>query len=181
MDKKEFTISIFTENYPGIVQRVVSNFTKRHVNIISLTTSHSSVPDIHRFTIVVELEEIRVKKLVSALERSVDVLKAFYYHPHEIVYQEIALFKVPATKFDDSLNVEKLLRKHQAHILTLDSDFVMIEKTGHEKEIDDLLEALKEEVGIYEFVRSGRVAVTKQMEPLNRYLESIQELAIENN
>src|SRR5690625_3561757 len=117
MDKKEFTISIFTENYPGIVQRVVSNFTKRHVNIISLTTSHSSVPDIHRVTIDVDLEQMRVKKLVSALEISVDVVKPFYYHPHEIVYQEVAGFKAPATKFDDSLTVESLLRKRQAHIV----------------------------------------------------------------
>lgn len=180
MEKQEFTISIFTEDFPGIIQRVVGNFTKRHINIISLTTSHSSVKEIHRFTIVVRMEEEKVQKLVSALERSVDVLKAFYYYPHEIVYQEIALFKVPARKFNDSLRVEKLLRQHQAHILTLDQDFVMIEKTGHESEIDLLLADLKE-IGIYEFVRSGRVAVTKQMEPLNKYLESIQELAIENH
>lgn len=180
MKKHEFTISIFTEDFPGIIQRVVGNFTKRHINIISLTTSHSSVKDIHRFTIVVEMEEEKVKRLVKALERSVDVLKAFYYFPHEIVYQEIALFKVPARKFNDSMKVERLLRHHQAHILSLDLDFVMIEKTGHENEIDDLLADLKE-IGIYEFVRSGRVAVTKQMEPLNKYLESIQELAIENH
>lgn len=180
MKKQEFTISIFTEDFPGIVQRVVGNFTKRHINIISLTTSHSSVKDIHRFTIVVEMDEERVTKLVNALERSVDVLKAFYYHPDEIVYQEIALFKVPASKFNDSMKVERLLRRHQAHVLSLDQDFVMIEKTGHENEIDDLLADL-EEIGIYEFVRSGRVAVTKQMEPLNRYLKSMQELAIENH
>lgn len=180
MEKKEFTISVFTENLPGIVQRVVGNFTKRHINIISLTTSHSSVPDIHRFTIVVRLEEEKIKRLVGALERSVDVLKAFYYHPDEIVYQEIALFKVPAEKFNDSMKVERLLRQHHAHILSIDKDFVMIEKTGHENEIDDLLEALQE-VGVYEFVRSGRVAVTKQMEPLNKYLDSIQELEIEHN
>ncbi|HLU94176.1 MAG TPA: acetolactate synthase small subunit [Membranihabitans sp.] len=180
MQKEEFTISVFTEDFPGIIQRVVGNFTKRHINIISLTTSHSSVKDIHRFTIVVRMEEVQVKKLVLALERSVDVLKAFYYHPDEIVYQEIALFKVPADKFNDSQKVEGLLRQYQAHILSLDRDFVMIEKTGHEEDIDALLAELKK-IGIYEFVRSGRVAVTKQMEPLNKYLESIQQLAIENH
>lgn len=180
MEKKEFTISIFTENLPGLLQRVVGNFTKRHINIISLTTSQSSVADIHRFTIVVHQAEDTVKKLVSALERSVDVLKAFYYHPEEIVFQEIALFKVPAYKFNESSRVEQLIRKHNAHILTLDTDFIIIEKTGHEHETNALLEDLKE-IGIYEFVRSGRVAVTKQMEPLNNYLESIQKIVIENH
>lgn len=177
MEKKEFTISIFTENFPGMLQRVVGNFTKRHINIISLTTSQSSVPEIHRFTIVVKLEEEQIEKLVTALERSVDVLKAFYYHPNEIVYQEIALFKVPAFKFNESNQVEQMIRKHNAHILTLDPDFVIIEKTGHEPEIDALLQDLKK-IGVYEFVRSGRVAVTKHMEPLNNYLESIQKIEI---
>ncbi|WP_236975676.1 acetolactate synthase small subunit [Membranihabitans maritimus] len=177
MEKKEFTISIFTENLPGLLQRVVGNFTKRHINIISLTTSQSSVSDIHRFTIVVNIEEEKIEKLVTALERSVDVLKAFYYHPNEIVYQEIALFKVPAYKFNESNQVENMIRKHNAHILTLDPDFVIIEKTGHEPEIDALLVDLKK-IGVYEFVRSGRVAVTKHMEPLNNYLESIQKIEI---
>ena len=178
MQKEEFTISVFTEDFPGIIQRVVGNFTKRHINIVSLTTSHSSVKDIHRFTIVVQMEEEKVIKLVNSLERSVDVLKAFYYHPDEIVYQEIALFKVPASKFNDSEKVEGLLRYHKANILSLGQDFVMIEKSGHEEEIDELLAELKE-IGLYEFARSGRVAITKQMEPLNKYLESIQQLAIE--
>jgi len=40
-------------------------------------------------------------------------------------------------------------------------------------EIEALLEELKG-IGIYEFVRSGRVAIVKPMERLNTYLRSLE-------
>ena len=79
MNKQVFTITVFTENKTGLLTRVVSIFTRRHINIESLTTSRSSLEGIHRFTIVVLVEEEMVKKLVAQLEKQVDVLKAFYY------------------------------------------------------------------------------------------------------
>ena len=171
--EKEYTITVFSENQTGLMSRIVAIFTRRHINIESLTTSMSSIPGIHRFTIVVNLEEENVKKLVAQLEKQVDVLKAFYYERDEIVYQEIALYKVPTSAFTDSDRVEKLIRSHNARILVIEPEYVVIEKTGHPEETEALLHDLKS-IGIYEFVRSGRVAIAKPMERLNKYLKSLE-------
>ncbi len=171
--KKEFTITVFTENQTGLLSRVVSVFTRRHINIESLTTSKSSIPGIHRFTIVVEVEEEMVRKLVAQLEKQVDVVKAFYYHEDEIVYQEIALYKVPTSAFSNGNRIERLIRKHNARILEIEPEYIVIEKTGHQFETEALLEELKQ-IGIYEFVRSGRIAIVKPMERLNQYLQSLE-------
>jgi acetolactate synthase-1/3 small subunit len=171
---KEYTISVFTENKAGLMMRVVQVFTRRHFNIESLTTSQSSMEGIFRFTIVVHLTEEDVRKVVAQLDKQVEVLKAFYYEAHEVVYQEIALYKVPIKAYTESSGrLERLMRKHNARILTIESEFIVIEKTGHQEETQKLLEDLKK-VGIYEFVRSGRVAVTKPMEQLNHYLKNIE-------
>ena len=114
-----------------------------------------------------------VRKLVAQLEKQVDVLKAYYYLREEIVYQEIALYKVPMHIFKDSQRVEKLIRQHNARILVIEPEYVVIEKTGHEAETEALLKEF-ETLGIYEFVRSGRIAVVKQMERLNSYLQSLE-------
>ena len=167
---QEFTISVFTENHTGLLARVVSIFTRRHINIESLTTSQSSMPGIHRFTIVVIVTEELVRKLVAQLDKQVEVLKAFYYHQDEIVYQEIALYKVPTEILHNGNSVELLLRKYHARIIDVEPEFVVIEKTGHQHETQQLLDELSE-IGIYEFVRSGRIAVVKPMEQLNNYLE----------
>lgn len=170
---KEYTLTVFTENLTGLMGRVVSVFTRRYINIESLTVSKSSMPDIHRFTIVVNVTEAMVKKLTAQLEKQIEVLKAFYYETDEIVHQEIALYKVPAKNFMQGNAMEQLVRKHNARILEIEPEYIVIEKTGHPEETERLLDELRE-TGIFEFVRSGRVAITRPMERLNRYLSSLE-------
>ena len=171
--KKEYTITVFTENQTGLLARVTAVFTRRHINIESLTVSKSSIPGIHRFTIVVNIEEPTVQVLMGQLEKQVDVVKAFYYEEEEIVYQEVALYKVPTQAFHNGQSIETLIRNHNARILEIEPNYIVIEKTGHQHETEKLLEELRQ-YGIYEFVRSGRVAIVKPMEQLNTYLKSVE-------
>ena len=170
---KEFTITVFTENETGLLSRVVSVFTRRHINIESLTVSKSAINGIFRFTIVVVIHESRMENLVAQLEKQIDVLKAFYYDSEEIIYTEIALYKVPHQIFNNGFNVERLIRSHNARILAIEEEYVVIEKTGHQHETEALLKEL-EPLGIYGFVRSGRVAIVKPMEQLNKYLKGLE-------
>lgn len=173
MMEKEFTITVFSENQTGLLQRIVSVFTRRHINIESLTVSKSSMPGIHRFTIVVQVTEDMVQKLVAQLDKQVDVLKSFFYERQGIVFQELALYKVPTEAFSHGDRVERLIRQHNARILVIEPEYVVIEKTGHVEETELLLREL-EQIGIYEFVRSGRIAIVKEMEKLNTYLSEMQ-------
>lgn len=170
--EKEYTITVFTENHAGLLSRVVSVFTRRHINIESLTTSASSIPGIHRFTIVVRVPATTIDKLVGQLDKQVEVLKAFAYENDEIVHQELALYKVPTEVFNNNTRIEQLIRSHNARILEIEPKYIVIEKTGHPEEIDALLAELRH-IGIYEFVRSGRVAIVRPMERLNRYLREV--------
>ena len=178
--EREFTISVFLENHTGMLSRVVSVFTRRHINIESLNASKSSIPGIYRFTIVVILSEENVRKLVAQIEKQIDVLKAFYYTQDEIVYQEIALYKVPTDIFMDGFDVEQMIRRHNARILRIEKEFIVIEKTGQKEETEALLQEF-EQIGIYEFVRSGRVAIVKPMEQLNKYLKSVHQSSVSAN
>lgn len=171
--KEHFTLTVFSENKSGLLSRIVGLITRRKINIESLTVSKSSIDGIHRFTIVLDESETIVKKVCAQIEKQVDVLKAFYYRDHEIVYQEIALYKVPSDAMYNDEKVETLIRKHNARILSIEPEYIVVEKTGHQKETEALLEEFKR-IGIYEFVRSGRVAVVKPMERLNNYLRQLE-------
>lgn len=171
--KKQFTISIFTEDNIGLLNRVSIVFTRRHINIESITASESEVPKVHRYTIVITEPEELVIKVVKQLEKQVEVLKAFYHDNTEIVHQEIALYKIPTSVLCSSHAVEKLVRAYGARILTIESDFAIIEKVGYKEETQELYEVLSQH-GILEFVRSGRVAITKPMKELRTYMEEIE-------
>ena len=56
---------------------------------------------------------------------------------------------------------EQVVRENSAKILTVDPDFIVIEKLGTKAETQVCLKKLKP-FGILEFARSGRVAVTKR-------------------
>ncbi len=170
---KQYTLSVFTENRAGVMMRVVMVFTRRHINIESLTTSQSSMEGIFRFTISVNTTEDMVKKLVQQLDKQIDVIKSFYYEDDDIINQELALYKVPIEAYQEPGKMIKLIRKHNARILTVEKEFVVIEKTGLEEETEALLKDLKE-FGIYEFVRTGRIAIAKPMEQLNNYLKEMK-------
>jgi acetolactate synthase-1/3 small subunit len=175
--EKIYTISAFTENKVGMLNRITIIFTRRHINIESITASESEIKGIHRYTIVVKATEDQVKKVIGQIEKLVEVLKAFYHTEEEIIHQEIALYKIKTNTLTNA-EVEKIIREHYARILSVDSEFVVIEKTGHPHETQLLFERLNP-FGILEFARSGRVAVTKPMKELSEYLEEMG-ILIEN-
>ena len=63
MKKELITVSIYTENFVGLLNRVTTIFTKRHVNIESITASKSEIENVHRYTIVVKESENLIEKI----------------------------------------------------------------------------------------------------------------------
>jgi acetolactate synthase-1/3 small subunit len=171
--KKEYTITVFTEHKVGLLHRLTVIFTRRKINVESLNTSESEIRGIYRFTIVISTTEDMAKTVVKQLEKQIGILKAFYHTEDEIVYQEIALYKVPTKAFADGDEVEGLIRKHNARILTIEPDYIIVEKTGHKEETKTLFREL-EPYGILQFARSGRIALTKQIKELTAYLKEIE-------
>lgn len=160
MSKQEYTITVYTENQIGLLNRIAIIFSRRKINVDSLNTSPTEVESVHRFTIVInEIEDV-VRKLCRQIEKQVDVLKAFYNTDEEIVWQEMALYKVPTNEITEKVKVERLLREYGARAVTIRKDYTIFETTGHREETDKLVNFL-EPYGLIEFVRSARVAVIK--------------------
>lgn len=167
-----FTVSIFTENTIGMLNRITIIFTRRHLNIDSITASETEVKDVHRYTIVLRTTREKIEKVAGQTDKLIDVLKVFVHTDDEVVHQEIALYKIKTTGFKSN-DVEQVVRQNSAKVLTIDPDFIIIEKTGHKGEIQVLFEKLKP-FGILEFACSGRVAVTKPMKDLSTYLKELE-------
>jgi acetolactate synthase I/III small subunit len=171
--KENYTITVFTENHIGLLNRITIIFTRRQVNIESLNVSQSSIKGIHKFTIVVNETKEKVEKVVKQIDKIVEVMKAFYHTDNDIVHQEIALYKVPTEELLKSVTLEQTIRKYNARILEITSDYTVIEKTGYKEETQELFDQLSK-YGIMQFTRSGRVAVTKLKEELfSNYLREL--------
>jgi acetolactate synthase-1/3 small subunit len=172
--KQEFTITVYTENQIGLLNRIAIMFSRRKINIESLNTSPSEIEGIHRFTIVIQEFEEVVKKLARQIEKQVDVLKAYYNTNDEIVWQELALYKVPTDEIAEKVKVERLLREHGARAVVIRKDYTIFETSGHREETDKLISVL-EPFGLIEFVRSARVAIIKNSAGFHEKLREFEQ------
>jgi acetolactate synthase-1/3 small subunit len=184
MNKQEFTITVYTENQIGLLNRIAIMFSRRKINIESMNTSPSEIDGIHRFTIVImETEEV-VRKLCRQIEKQVEVLKVYYNTSDEIVWQELALYKVSTDEIAEKVKVERLLREYGARAVVIRKDYTVFETSGHREETDKLVEVL-EPYGLIEFVRSARVAIIKASHGFHEKLKEFEqfepgEVVVEN-
>jgi acetolactate synthase I/III small subunit len=171
---QEFTISLFTEDHIGILGQITIILTRRQINIDSFTASESAVKGVHLLTIVVKTTNEMIQKVARQMEKLIDVLKVFVHNSEQIIYQEIALYKVTTKRLMSGNIIDNIVRAYNARILEVSPEYIVIEKTGHKSEIAELLLKL-EPYGVLQFAKSGRVAITKQVKELNTYLKEMDE------
>ncbi len=174
MSGQSYTLSVLTEDRAGLLNHITIIFNRRKINIESLNVSTSEVKGISRFTIVANCSRDKADKICEQIRKLVDVLGAFVYESDEIFYQEIALYKVPTSVFMQGQKIEALVRNNGARILEIEQDHIIIEKTGHKEETHDLYQKL-EPFGLLEFVRSGRVAISKSKRRTEAYIKELEQ------
>ncbi len=176
METTLYTITVFSENTVGLLNQVTIIFTRRGINIETLSVSPSALKGIHKFTITVFTTKDVVEKVVKQIDKRVDILKAYYNTDDDLVHTEIALYKVATDKLLQQGSIEELIRKYHIRVLEMNENFVVFQKAGHYAETQRMFDELSETIGVLQFIRSGRVAITKsKVERLSDMLESIND------
>ncbi|RXJ52375.1 acetolactate synthase small subunit [Gelidibacter gilvus] len=168
-----YTVSIYTENNIGLLNRISAIFQRRHINIESINSSVSEIENVSKWTIVVKLSEERMKKVIGQIEKQVEVIKAYYHTEEETIYQESCLFKIKSHLLFDEPQIQNIIKESNARIVTVNRDFFVIEKSGRKEELE-LLHRELSVFGIMQFTRSGRIAVTKDEMKISKMLEAFQ-------
>ena len=142
-EKKFYTLIVFSENFAGLLNQVTAVFTRRQVNIESLNVSASSIKGVHKYTITCWSTEEQIQVITKQIEKRIDVLQAHYFTDDEIFIQEVALYKLATPKVLENPD-----------------------------DIMSLYFALNEYKCVLQYVRSGRIAITKSCtEYLDEFLE----------
>ena len=168
---KSFTVSVYTENNVGLLNRISAIFQRRHINIESMNTSVSEIEGVSRFTILVNVTEDQIKKIIGQIEKQVEVIKAYYHTDEETIYQESCLFKIKSDLLFEERQIQNIIKESNARIVTVNKEFFVLEKSGRRHEVDMLHRELSV-FGIMQFTRSGRIAVTKNEMKITELLEA---------
>lgn len=171
MDKKLYTMIVYSENIAGLLNQITAVFTRRQINIESLNVSASSIKGVHKYTITAWVDEDTIKKIVRQIEKKIDVLQAHYFTDEEIFSHEIALYKLSTPVLEREPKVSALIRRYNARVVEVNPTYSALEKDGTTEDITTFYDELQQLGCVLQFVRSGRIALTKScVERVNEFL-----------
>ncbi|GHC48425.1 acetolactate synthase small subunit [Ulvibacter litoralis] len=166
-----YTVSIYTENNVGLLNRISAIFQRRKINIESINSSISEIEGVTRWAIVVVISDEGIRKIIGQIEKQVEVIKAYYHTDDQIIYQESCLFKIKSDLLFEDDQIKNIISANHARIVTVERDFFVLEVSGNKNEIEVMYRELKP-FGIMQFVRSGRIAVTKEELKISTLLQA---------
>jgi acetolactate synthase-1/3 small subunit len=155
----QYMLVAYVEDKPGVLNRVSSLFRRRAFNIESLTVGHTEQPGVSRMTIVVDADEMEIRRIEANLYKLVNVLRVENVSSTPAVTRDLALIKV-AADINTRAQVMQLVDVFRARIVDVANESLMVEITGTEDKIEGLIEVLRP-LGIIEMVRTGIVAMTR--------------------
>ena len=171
MEQKLYTIIVHSENVAGVLNQVTAVFTRRQINIESLNVSASSIPGVHKYTITAWTDPDTMEKVAKQISRKIDVVQTQFYTDDEVFQHEIALYKLKTHILEANREVGKVIRRFNARIVEVNSTYSVVVHDGMSAEITNMNEQLMQLGCVLQFVRSGRVVVTKSsFERVDEYL-----------
>ncbi|MDD5570300.1 MAG: acetolactate synthase small subunit [Bacteroidales bacterium] len=156
--EKEYTLSVLAENQVGLTNRVTAILAKRKINIENLSGTETENKNVYRLIIDVKTREEIIENVILQIEKQIDVVKAVAYNENELIRRETAIYKLPSAEYEKSKDIEQLIKQYDAKIIINESDYIIVEKTGDKKEVQELLDKFKS-FGILDFARSGRITI----------------------
>ncbi|WP_395377484.1 acetolactate synthase small subunit [Marinicella sp. W31] len=158
--KTDYTIIIDSDNKAGVLNRISSVFSRIKLNIESLSVCQTEKTHVYRHSIRVFCDKKTATRICQQLNKQIEVIEACFHKQEDILQQEMALYKIPVMTLYDQARMERILRHHGAKVLSMHSEYVVIEKTGLIDEIQRLFDELQP-LGILECARTGPIGLTK--------------------
>jgi acetolactate synthase-1/3 small subunit len=164
MEKKFYTLLVYSENIAGILNQITAVFTRRQVNIESLNVSASSIKGIHKYTITVWSTPDQIIKITKQIEKKIDVIKANYYTDDELFIHEVGLYKISTPKLLSNPDISRTIRRHDARMMEVNPTYSTVLLAGLTDDVTDLYSCLDKFKCLLQYTRSGRIAVTRNFE-----------------
>lgn len=163
------TISILVINEAGVLSRIVDLFSGRGYNIESLTVAPTIDRNYSRVTIVTQGDDGVIEQITKQLNRLIPIIKVMDLPMDDAIEAEIVLAKVYVTD-ETRAEIIKVADLVGARVLDITDKTYTLQLVGDDKQIKALGEMLRP-IGVKEFIRSGKVALSRGNQFANINLE----------
>lgn len=154
-------LSALVMNQPGVLAHISGMLASRAFNIDSLAVGVTENAQFSRMTFVVNGDERVLDQVRKQLEKIVTVVKVVDFLGKEYVERDLMLMKV-STEGGRRAEIRELVDIFRGRIVDVSAAHVMIEISGQETKIEAFIDLMRD-FGILEMVRTGRIAMQRNM------------------
>jgi acetolactate synthase-1/3 small subunit len=127
---------------------------------------------VHKYTITAWSDEDQIIKIVRQIEKKIDVVKANYFTDDQLFIRESGLYKLSTPMVLENPEISRTIRRFDAQIIEVNPTYVIVMKHGVTEDIISLYRALDTFGCVFQYTRSGRIAVTRgKQEQVSEFLE----------
>ena len=156
---RKHTLSILTENKPGVLSRIAGLFARRGFNIDTLTVGPTDDDAISRFTITIDGAEHPIDQVTKQLHKLINVIKIRDLEPADTVARELALFKL-AVDGTARAEVMQICEIFRGKVVDVSKRSIIIEITGTTEKVE-AFERMVRPFGLVEMMRTGEIAISR--------------------
>ena len=154
-------LSLLVDNKPGVLARVVGLVSRRGFNIDSLSVGPTENPRLSRITMEVEGDEVALEQITKQLHKLVNVVKITNLTKVNSIKRELVLIRVECTP-EQRGELTQIAEIFKAKVADMGATQLTLEVQGDDDKIEDF-QRLLEHYGIREVVRTGRIALARNI------------------
>jgi acetolactate synthase-1/3 small subunit len=159
IDKSMHTLSVYVANKPGALARIAQVFARRGFNIESLVVSPAVDGNFSRMTISCSGNPTGLDQIIKQLSKLIDVLHCIDHTFDKSVMKEMGLIKI-SVDAEGRSEALQIAEHFGCKTVDLTPESMILQVVGDPAKID-ALEEMIEKFKIIEFVRTGKVVMSR--------------------
>jgi len=153
--------SILCENVPGVMMRISRDFTRRQINLDSITVGIEP-SGLARIIIMFKADDRLAEFMRRLLVRMTPVVEVEVLDPERSIVREVALLKTRKLNEEESLRVLNEIDRIGGRVLEFKNNALVAEVYGDHERIEQVVKALGPDI-LKEVARSGQVLISREM------------------
>jgi acetolactate synthase-1/3 small subunit len=152
--------SVLCQNVPGVMMRISRDFTRRQINLDSITVGIEPT-GLARIILIFKADDRMAEFMHRVLARSEPIVDVEVIEPEQSIVREVALLKTK--KLDDKKMWQVVQRIERAggRVVELKNGVLIAELSGEHEQIERVVEELGPDV-LKEVARSGQVLISRE-------------------
>ena len=153
--------SVLCENVPGVMMRISRDFTRRQINLDSITVGIEPT-GLARIILMFKADDRMAEFMRRVLVRSEPIVDIEVIEPERSIVREVALLKTRKLNEKQLWQVVQQIEGAGGRVVESKGNVVIAELSGEHDEIERVIEILGSEV-LKEVARSGQVLISREI------------------